>query len=114
MGEAKTTAGGEWQIWECLDTPVTSVTLQRLQKGQEYQFRVIAINRAGRSEPSVASRPKMAKEADLLPYIDAKTLRDVKMDAKDSGGLPLEYLIEKFCVASDAWSKQAVTSSTNF
>jgi len=81
--EAKTTAGGEWQIWECLDTPVTTVTLQRLQKGQEYQFRVIAINKAGRSEPSVASRPKMAKEADLLPYIDAKTLRDVKMDAKD-------------------------------
>ena len=62
--EAKTTAGGEWQIWECLDTPVTTVTLQRLQKGQEYQFRVIAINKAGRSEPSVASRPKMAKEAD--------------------------------------------------
>ena len=62
--EAKTTAGGEWQIWECLDTPVTSVTLQRLQKGQEYQFRVIAINKAGRSEHSVASRPKMAKEAD--------------------------------------------------
>merc|ERR1711902_88206 len=57
--------------------------LQRLVKGQEYQFRVIAINKAGRSEPSVASRPKMAKEADLLPYIDAKTLRDVKMDAKD-------------------------------
>ena len=62
--EAKTTAGGEWQIWECLDTPLTTVTLQRLQKGQEYQFRVIAINKAGRSEPSVASRPKMAKEAD--------------------------------------------------
>ena len=34
--------------------------------------------------------------------------------SKDSGGLPLEYLIEKFCVASDAWSKQAVTSNTNF
>ena len=79
--------------------PVTTVTLQRLQKGQEYQFRVIAINKAGRSDPSVASRPKMAKEADckrvsplnlflflpflVLPYIDAKTLRDVKIDAKD-------------------------------
>ena len=62
--ESRTVAGGEWQIWECLDTAVTSVTLQKLQKGQEYQFRVIAINKAGRSEPSVASRPKMAKEAD--------------------------------------------------
>jgi len=80
--EAKTT-GGEWQIWECLDTAATTVTLQRLHKGQEYQFRVIAINKAGRSDPSVASRPKMAKEADLLPYIDAKSLRDVKMDVKD-------------------------------
>ena len=40
------------------------MTLQRLHKGQEYQFRVIAINKAGRSDPSVASRPKMAKEAD--------------------------------------------------
>ena len=69
--EAKTTAGGEWQIWECLDTPVTSVTLQRLQKGQEYQFRVIAINKAGRSEHSVASRPKMAKEADCKSHLSS-------------------------------------------
>lgn len=57
-------SGGDWQIWECLDTPSTTVTLQKLVKGQEYQFRVIAINKAGRSEPSVASRPKMAKETD--------------------------------------------------
>ena len=56
--------GGDWQIWECLDTAATTVTLQKLVKGQEYQFRIIAINRAGRSEPSVASRPKMAKETD--------------------------------------------------
>jgi len=80
--EAKT-QGGDWQIWECLDTAATTVTLQKLVKGQEYQFRIIAINRAGRSEPSVASRPKMAKETDLLPYIDAKTLRDMKVEVKD-------------------------------
>ena len=57
-------SGGDWQIWECLDTASTTVTLQKLVKGQEYQVRVIAINKAGRSEPSVASRPKMAKETD--------------------------------------------------
>merc|ERR1719414_2127485 len=81
--EAKTQGSDEWQIWECLDTASTTVTLQKLVKGQEYQFRVIAINKAGRSEPSVASRPKMAKETDLLPYIDAKSLRDVKVEVKD-------------------------------
>eukprot|EP00092_Neocalanus_flemingeri_P076019 GFUD01094257.1.p1 GENE.GFUD01094257.1~~GFUD01094257.1.p1 ORF type:complete len:1559 (+),score=423.64 GFUD01094257.1:143-4819(+) len=80
--EARTT-GGEWQIWECLDTPVTKATMQKLQKGQEYQFRVIAINKAGKSEPSFPSRPKLAKETDLVPYIDAKCLRDVIVEAKD-------------------------------
>jgi len=62
---------------------VTTVTLQKLVKGQEYQFRVIAINKAGRSDPSVASRPKMAKETDLVPYIDAKSLRDMRVEVKD-------------------------------
>jgi len=80
--EAKST-GGEWQIWECLDTPETTATMQKLQKGQEYQFRVIAINKAGKSDPSHPSRPKVAKETDLLPYIDAKSLRDVTVNAKD-------------------------------
>jgi len=77
------TAGGEWQIWECLDTPEKKATMQKLQKGQEYQFRVIAINKAGKSDPSFPSRPKVAKETDLLPFIDAKCLRDTTVEVKD-------------------------------
>jgi len=80
--EARTT-GGEWQIWECLDTPETRATMQKLQKGQEYQFRVVAINKAGKSEPSHPSRPKIAKETDLLPFIDAKCLRDTTVEVKE-------------------------------
>lgn len=80
--EAKTT-GGEWQIWECLDTPETTATMQKLQKGQEYQFRVTAINKAGKSDPSHPSRPKLAKETDLLPFIDAKCLRDTTIEVKN-------------------------------
>lgn len=80
--EAKTT-GGEWQIWECLDTPETTAIMQKLQKGQEYQFRVIAINKAGKSDPGHPSRPKVAKETDLLPFIDAKCLRDTTAEVKD-------------------------------
>ena len=60
--------GGEWQIWECLDTPDTRAVMQKLAKGQEYQFRVIATNKAGKSEPSVPSRPKLAKETDCKSY----------------------------------------------
>jgi predicted phage tail protein len=76
-------AGGQWQIWETLDTKENRVVMQKLQKGQEYQFRVIAVNKAGKSEPSHPSRPKLAKETDLLPYIDAKTMRDVTVEAKE-------------------------------
>ena len=36
--DARTT-GGEWQTWEMLDNPSTKATLQKLQKGMEYQFR---------------------------------------------------------------------------
>lgn len=66
-----------------LDGPATSATLQKLQKGSEYQFRVIAVNKAGKSEPSHPSRSRLAKESDLLPYIEAKGLRDVTASVKD-------------------------------
>merc|ERR1711970_1709285 len=80
--EARTT-GGEWQIWDTLDIPSNEITLQKLQKGQEYQFRVIAINKAGKSDPSHPSRPKLAKETDLIPYINAKGLRDVVVEVNE-------------------------------
>jgi len=80
--EAKV-GGQPWQIWETLDTKENQATMQKLQKGQEYQFRVFAVNKAGKSEPSHPSRPKEAKETDLVPYIDAKTMRDVTAEAKE-------------------------------
>ena len=56
--------GSEWQAWEMVDSATTRLTLQKLQRGQEYQFRIIAVNRAGKSEPGHPSRPKLAKETD--------------------------------------------------
>ena len=49
----------DWQLWETIDTNRTKTNLQ-VQKGKVYQFRVIAINRAGKSDPSHPSRPKEA------------------------------------------------------
>lgn len=60
--EAKTRGEDEeWQLWETVDTDRTEAAMQRLLKGKEYQFRVIAINRAGKSQPSHPSRPREAK-----------------------------------------------------
>ena len=51
----------EWQLWDTVDTNRTWADMQKLQKGKEYQFRIIAINKAGKSDPSSASRFKEAK-----------------------------------------------------
>lgn len=34
--------------------------------------------------------------------------------SKDDGGLPVEYIVEKFVVKADAWSKAAQVSGTAF
>ena len=60
--EAKARGDEAWQLWETVDTNRTMASMQKLQKGREYQFRVIAINKAGKSEVSHASRPKVAKD----------------------------------------------------
>ena len=81
--EAKRPNVGGWQIWETLDCKENKAVLQKLTKGHEYQFRVIAVNKAGRSEASHASRPKVAKETDLMPFVDARNMTDVTAEAKE-------------------------------
>ncbi len=54
--------GGEWQLWETVPATETSATLQMLNPGSEYQFRVAAVNRAGkRSEAGHPSQPRAAR-----------------------------------------------------
>ena len=59
--EVKANNGEDWQLCEVIDTSVTKATVNGVQKGIEYQFRVVAISKAGKSEPSLPSRPKEAR-----------------------------------------------------
>src|SRR5699024_7708647 len=51
----------KWHKAKELKQPDTSATVPDLEEGEEYEFRVIAVNKAGPSEPSDPSRPVIAK-----------------------------------------------------
>ncbi|XP_013148822.1 PREDICTED: twitchin isoform X2 [Papilio polytes] len=71
-------------LWEkALEThtPTPSATINGLIEGNEYQFRVVAVNKAGQSKPSEASKTFVAKPRFLAPKIDRRHLRDVTLSA---------------------------------
>ncbi|XP_011700590.1 PREDICTED: twitchin isoform X1 [Wasmannia auropunctata] len=63
------------------ETPVTKALVHGLIEGNDYQFRVIAVNKAGLSEPGEASKTFTAKPRFLAPKIDRRNLRDVTLSA---------------------------------
>ena len=67
--EAKARGDEEWQLWETVDTNTPMASMQKLQAGREYQFRVTAINKAGRSEASHPSRHKEARAQNCKLHI---------------------------------------------
>jgi predicted phage tail protein len=54
-------------------------TVGGLIEGNEYQFRVFAVNKAGLSEPSEPSKTFIAKPRFLAPKIDRRNLREITL-----------------------------------
>lgn len=69
----------------------TSGTVPNLTEGDEYEFRVIAVNEGGESEPSVVSKPVTAKHRKLPPKIKSN-LRDLKIKAGQPLNLDVEFV----------------------
>ncbi|XP_015183294.1 PREDICTED: twitchin isoform X5 [Polistes dominula] len=63
------------------ETPVTQALVHGLIEGNDYLFRVIAVNKAGQSEPGETSKTFTAKPRYLAPKIDRRNLRDVTLSA---------------------------------
>ncbi|PSN48991.1 hypothetical protein C0J52_03867 [Blattella germanica] len=71
-------------MWEkALETDVATpqAVVHGLIEGNEYQFRVIAVNKAGQSEPGEPSKNFVAKPRFLAPRIDRRNLRDITLSS---------------------------------
>lgn len=84
-----------FRTWEkAAEVPGDSAkaTVPNLTEGEEYEFRVIAVNKGGHSDPSEASIPVIAKPRFLAPTFNKALLQDlvVKVGQPISWNIPIE------------------------
>ncbi|KAK0400071.1 hypothetical protein QR680_003339 [Steinernema hermaphroditum] len=65
---------GRWEPAITVPGDQTKATVPDLTAGEEYEFRVVAVNKGGASDPSDASKPVIAKPRNLAPRIDRSNL----------------------------------------
>ncbi|CAK5074870.1 unnamed protein product [Meloidogyne enterolobii] len=66
-------------------------TADGLIPGEEYQFRIKAINKAGEGEPSDPTDPKIAKPRKLAPKLNLNTLMDIRVRAGQPVNISAEF-----------------------
>uniref|UniRef100_A0AC35TXM9 Ig-like domain-containing protein n=1 Tax=Rhabditophanes sp. KR3021 TaxID=114890 RepID=A0AC35TXM9_9BILA len=77
----KRTKYGRWEDAIVVPGDATTSTVPNLTEGEEYEFRVSAINKGGISDPSDATKPVICKARNLPPKIDRKNLKPIKIRA---------------------------------
>jgi predicted phage tail protein len=66
--------GRGWSECARVNGDKTNVKVTDVDPGHEYEFRIVALNKAGESEPSDISQSVVTKPRFLAPHIDRKTL----------------------------------------
>ncbi|XP_014665457.1 PREDICTED: twitchin-like isoform X3 [Priapulus caudatus] len=79
--EMKDKAKGTWEPGTEVRGDKHDATIPNLEEDHDYEFRVIAVNKAGPGEPSEASRQQRAKPRHLAPRIDLGALKDIRVKA---------------------------------
>ncbi|VDL60884.1 unnamed protein product, partial [Hymenolepis diminuta] len=82
---------GSWITMK--ETPDTKASVP-WKEGETYQFRVTAVNKAGKSEPCIATAPIIAKPRLLKPWIDKSNIQIVKLKCGQPFELNLRYRAE--------------------
>jgi hypothetical protein len=72
--------------------PTTAFTVPHLILGEEYLFRIIAVNDVGKSLPSRASNPITIEEQPNKPIMDLGAVRDITVRAGEDFCIHVPYI----------------------
>ena len=82
----------DWDDVNGSPVPSTSYTVPHLTLGEEYLFRVIAVNDVGKSPPSRASNPITIEEQPNKPVMDLGGVRDITVRAGEDFSIHVPYI----------------------
>lgn len=82
----------DWSDVNATPIPANVHTVPNLKEGDEYQFRVIAVNDVGQSEPSRPSGNILIEEQPNKPCIDLGGVRDITVKAGEDFSIHLSYV----------------------
>ncbi|XP_026681919.1 twitchin-like [Diaphorina citri] len=84
--------GGDWVDANSVPVPNPVHTVGNLSEGEEYTFRVIAVNEAGNSEPGKQSGPVIVEEQPNKPVMDLSGVRDITVKAGEDFSIHVPFM----------------------
>jgi len=79
---------------------------ENLQEEYEYRFRVVAVNRAGKSMPGTSSQPVKAIHKNVSPFIKGEGLQDIRI--KEGKGLRFDLWVGGEPVPTIEWLRDDI------
>jgi hypothetical protein len=85
---------GPWVKGAEVGPNTTKTSVNQLEEGKEYEFRVIAVNKAGNSPPSECSAAQIAKARFVRPRIDKSSMKSIMVKAGQTITIECRFIAE--------------------
>ncbi|XP_064634017.1 twitchin-like isoform X9 [Lineus longissimus] len=86
--------GGNWEDAAKVGPDETKGVIPDLEEGKEYEFRVLALNAAGLSDPSNVTPAIVAKDRFVKPHIATRGLQPIKVKAGQKFQIDMKFIGE--------------------